>query len=172
MKTNNNKNKFTITDERLEWDPEDLWSSYESPETPDDVGSETVESPERKRTVLVALEGAIGGGLLVGLVMTLVMLSASGASSASPVAHVEPVTPGAGAWVVSPAATEIAHHTVERTVKSAIGNAHAVAPPPRKQRTKDQAKHRAKRHRKAPHGRHLKSARRQPASTRHIRSSK
>jgi hypothetical protein len=158
MSTDNNT-KFTITDENLEWGQDGPWNSPESPEEPGDVRSETVESSERRRTVTIALEGAAAGGLLVGLVMTLVMLSSSGSSSAAPVTHPEAAAdPGASAWVVSPAAKKLAHHTVKRAVTSAIGDARAVAPVPRRHRAVSPPTH----HPKASHRAHPRRSTRPP----------
>jgi hypothetical protein len=112
-----NNHSFTIRDERLEWDREDPWSAFEVPEESSDGDSEgdtVVKSSERRRTLLIAGQGALAGGLLGAFVATVVTLSsASGAPSPQPAVHPAPAPRNTSAVVLGPAATpHEAHPTV------------------------------------------------------------
>lgn len=112
-----NNHSFTIRDERLEWDRDDPWSAFESPEEVSDgdgEGDTVVKSSERRRTLMIAGEGALAGGLLGAFVATMVTLSsASGAPSPRPAAHPTPAQHKSSAVVLGPASSPPkAHPTV------------------------------------------------------------
>jgi hypothetical protein len=151
-----NNHTFTIRDERLEWDPEDPWSAFESPEESSDSdgeGDTVVKSSERRRTLLIAGEGALAGGLLSALVTAAVTLSsASGAHSPQPAAHPAPAQRRSSAVVLGPAVTP---HKAKPTVTH---KAHKAEAP---------------RHHKEPRATHPRNAPRKhtkPASTARIHS--
>jgi len=112
-----NNHSFTIRDERLEWDRDDPWSAFEAPEEAGDgdaEGDTVVKSSERRRTLLIAGEGALAGGLLGAFVATMVTLSsAAGAPSPQPAVHPAPARRKSSAVVLGPAvASPKAHPTV------------------------------------------------------------
>lgn len=132
-----NNHSFTIRDERLESDRDDPWSAFEAPEVSgegDGEGDTVVKSSERRRTLLIAGEGVLAGGLLGAFVATMVTLS-SASGAASPVVHPAPAHRKSSAVVVGPAApAHKPHHTVT----------HKTTAPPRK---KPAAEHKSVAHR-------------------------
>ncbi|MBS1861709.1 MAG: hypothetical protein JSS68_08345 [Actinobacteria bacterium] len=81
-----NNNSFTITDERLEWDRDDPQGADSSPEVSGEGEGETiVKASERMRTLLIAGEGALVGGMLVAFAAALVLSPSSSGTAAAKV---------------------------------------------------------------------------------------
>lgn len=112
-------NRFSVTDERLEWEEDDPSASIEAPaegDTPTGGGTsgdgetDEVDRSERKRTFLIAGQGAVAGGLLVASVATVVILSsASGPAAPRPVGPASHPKPSSKAVLIGP--TEKPHST-------------------------------------------------------------
>jgi hypothetical protein len=90
--------RFKLTDERLEWD-----HTPAEGDSPGDGESEEIDRSERRRTLMIAGEGALAGGLAVAFVATAVVLSTStGAAAPRSVAQAPHPTPSSKAVVVGP----------------------------------------------------------------------
>lgn len=105
MSTDNNK--FTITDEQMEWDEVGSLDPLESPaETPeeDGDGEAAVRTTERRWTLLIAGGSAVAGGLVVALLGTIVTpSSSSGSTSPQGATYLQPVRETSTATIVAPA---------------------------------------------------------------------